>query len=188
MTENKLLFRRAKGFRDHWRIWKLYRKSFPVNERKPFRIICRYEKRGKTDLWIFENRGRFSGFAATLNGENAVLLDYLAVLPECRGQGIGSFALQKLLLAYRGNGFFVEIENAFSDSADKSEREKRRSFYLNNGFSPLNVFASVFGVEMELLGVNMRLTFEEYRAFYKNNYSAFAAQHVKPIKFPPEGI
>lgn len=43
----------------------------------------------------------------------------------------------------------------------------------------MGVFVELFGVDMELLGFDCSLTFEEYHAFYRDNYSAWAAEHVK---------
>ena len=66
------------------------------------------------------------------------------------------------------------------ESADNfEERKRRKQFYLSNGMIPMNVFVELFGVDMELLGFDCSLTFEEYHAFYRDNYNAWAADHVK---------
>ena len=44
------------------------------------------------------------------------------------------------------------LESVFEKGSGQAERERRRRFYLENGFSPMNVCASVFGVE--ILGKN----------------------------------
>ena len=46
----------------------------------------------------------------------------------------------------------------------------------------MNTYANLFGVNMELLGVNCQLSFEEYRDFYLNNYGRFAYDHITPRK------
>lgn len=174
--------------RAEWtRLIRLYRHSFPPSERKPYIILLSYWRKKKTDIWYAEettpSRPRFLGFAATLNGEKDILLDYLAVSNDARGKGVGSVILKKLLSAYSDKGFFTEIESVFEkDAQDIDSRIRRRRFYLGNGLMPLHVLADVFGVQMELLGVNTKMDFESYNAFYKNNYSAFAARHVKPVK------
>ena len=45
--------------------------------------------------------------------------------------------------------------------------------------TPMNVFVELFGVDMELLGFDCQLSFEEYHDFYRDNYNAWAAEHVK---------
>lgn len=177
--------RRPGGFSDYFRIRRLYVSAFPASERKPFGIIRASEKRGKTDVWLIEDKKGFAGFFTTVNGEDTILLDYLAVSKKKRGLGFGSACIREMLSVYREKSVFVEIESVFEKGFGQAERERRRRFYLENGFSPMNVCASVFGVEMELLGVNCRLSFDQYRAFYKENYSAFAADHIHEPKFPP---
>ena len=43
----------------------------------------------------------------------------------------------------------------------------------------MHTFVELFGVDMELLGFDCNLTFEEYHEFYRDNYSEWAAEHVK---------
>lgn len=173
---------------------RLYRKSFPLAERKPVIILLSAWRKGKADIWYQEKsiktkvgvRKCFLGFAVTLKGENAVLLDYLAVSDAQRGKGAGSYLLRSVIDAYPGKGFFVEIESIYEAGiSNRQERLRRRRFYTKNGLSPLHVTADVFGVQMELLGKDVQMDFAAYNAFYKNNYSAFAARHVTPVK-PPE--
>ena len=44
------------------------------------------------------------------------------------------------------------------------------------------MFVELFGVDMELLGFDCSLTFEEYWEFYRTNYNEWAASHVKDVK------
>lgn len=171
----------ATKFSQWMRIRKLYRKSFPVNERKPLSIIRRMQKNGKTDVWYIEKDGTFAGFATTINGNDRILIDYLAVDPKKRGKGIGSGVLKLLLSQYDGLGIFLEIERVCTDAPNSSQRARRKSFYLSCGMKELHVSAKVFGVEMELLGWNCTMDFDEYKSFYRDNYSEFAANHIEPI-------
>lgn len=47
--------------------------------------------------------------------------------------------------------------------------------------SELNVYAKVFGVEMELMGWNCRMDFNAYQSFYKKHYSEFASKNLVEI-------
>ena len=162
---------------DWLRIRLLYRKAFPRYERKPFKIIRNMFREDRTDVWLAEHNGRFAGMAATINGEDVILLDYFAVDKKLRGQGIGSAFLQSLLEKYAGRGLFVEIEAADRDDPT-GEKARRKAFYLRNGLSDMHVFAILFGVRMELLGRGCTLDFDGYRAFYHNHYNPWAAEHV----------
>ena len=171
---------------DWLRVWRLYRSAFPREERKPFAIIRRMHRTGKTDVWVLRRDGRFAGFASTIKGDGLVLLDYLAVAKSLRGRGAGSAALQALTEAYPGCGVFVEIESVFSPGDGREEKLRRRLFYQRAGFTSCRTLASVFGVPMELLGHGCCVDFDAYHHFYCTHYSAWAGQHITPLPWPEE--
>lgn len=162
---------------DWLRIHRLYRRAFPRYERKSFAVIRRMHREGRTDVWLAEQDSRFAGLAATINGSDTILLDYLAVHEKLRGQGVGSTFLQELLRLYAGKGLFVEIE-ACDHNDPSGEKRRRKAFYLRNGLDELHVVAILFGVRMELLGRDCDLDFDAYREFYRSYYNAWAAEHV----------
>ena len=164
-------------------VYRLYRASFPIQERKPFSIIVKMHRRGKTDVWCVWRRGTILGFATTINGE-MILLDYLAVARSRRGEGIGTHILQHLQQIYRDKGLLVEIESPYEAGPDQHSRLRRKRFYQNCGMVPLKVMASVFGVKMELLGWHCSLDFGQYQDFYRRYYSAWAAQHIEQERHP----
>ncbi len=49
-------------------IYVLYLTAFPASERKPFAIIKKMHRQGRTDVWRILRNGKFTGFAATVNG------------------------------------------------------------------------------------------------------------------------
>lgn len=159
----------------------LYRNAFPLSERKPFSRITSMAKAGRADLWTIRMDGRFAGLAATVNGPDIVLLDYFAVKRSLRGRGVGSSALLQLERAYADRGFFVEIESTLEEADNREQREKRKEFYVNCGMVPMNTEADVFGIRMELLGIRCRLDLAGYRAFYRDHYSPWAAEHIKEV-------
>ena len=163
-------------------IFALYRSAFPREERKPFSRILKTARAGKADLWTVRTGGRFAGFAATVNSEELILLDYYAVQANLRGRGVGREALKALMEVYLDRGFFVEIESTFEDAPNGRERERRKKFYVNCGMEPMGTEADVFGVRMELLGVRCFLDFEGYRSFYRDNYSPWVADHIREVE------
>lgn len=170
------------GLIEWFKIYNLYQSAFPAGEKKPFSMIQTMQKKGKSDVWYCEEDGKFAGLVITINGSDKILLDYLAVAKKRRGQGIGSKMLQKMREQYRGKGVFLEIEIVDESAENYEERKRRKQFYLTNGMTPMNVFVELFGVDMELLGFECYLTFEEYHDFYRDNYSEWAAEHVKRRK------
>ncbi len=173
----------------HWRkMYSLYRKAFPRTERKPFSIIRKMYESGKADVWYCIKENEFIGFATTINSEETVLIDYFAVGSKHRGQGFGSKMLQMIFGKYKGKAVFVEIESEYEQCRDSDKRKKRKSFYIKNGMKQMDVMADVFGVRMELLGVNCKMSFDEYKAFYRDNYSKWASEHIIEAKHPNEEI
>ena len=169
----------------HWyRLYKLYCEAFPAYERKPFSLIRSMQRKGKSDVWYFEKDGKFAGLVFTINSDELILIDYLAIAPDKRGNGIGSEIIALLRGYYTQKGIFVEIESIFDKCDNLNERRRRKQFYLNNGMAPMKVMIVLFGVEMELLGINCCLTYEEYYSFYKDNYGDFAAKNIKSAVYP----
>ena len=163
---------------DWLKVYRLYIDAFPSSERKPFSVILKMSRNQKTDVWCLMKGTSFKGFATTINSREAVLLDYLAVEKNARGQGAGRETLAALMQEYSGKGLFVEIESAFEPGEDQLLRQRRRQFYMSAGMESFGVMANVFGVKMELLGKNCHFTFKEYQQFYRTHYSPWAAEHL----------
>ena len=170
--------RKVKSRKDWRDIKKLYNEAFPANEKKPFWMIRRKHKKGTADVWVIEQEGAFSGMAITMNGADLVLLDYFAVSTDRRSYGIGGAALKALQKTYEGRRFFLEIESIEEGAQTQKERERRKKFYLTNGMRELGVAVTLFGVDMELLGYNCEVAFEEYRGLYFDTYGNWAAKNV----------
>lgn len=173
-------FFKPRNFFDLLKIKRLYKRAFPKCERKPFPIILRMAKLGRSDLWYFEDEGGFAGLCATINGEREILIDYLATAEKRRGKGVGSKMLAMLLEHYKDYGVFLEIEEIYPAAQNNQERVRRKEFYLRAGLEPMQTHVNLFGVNMELLGKNCRLSFDEYRDFYLCNYGKFAYDHILP--------
>lgn len=165
------------------RMYPLYRTAFPKAERKPFWMIRRKKKLGESDVWYFEEDGKFKGLATTVNDAGGkILLDYFAVTGKDRGKGNGGKMLKLILKQYEGRDLFGEIELADENAANNAERVRRKAFYLRNGLVALGVKVNLFGVDMELLSNGCQVTFEEYHAFYCRNIGEFARDNVVELK------
>lgn len=180
MAMNALKLTKPTGAFCWLRLYRLYLRSFPANERKPFSVIYRKYRQGKNDVWCLMKGTKLMGLATTVNSPNLILLDYLAVSPKNRGEGIGSDAMESLIRHYSGKGLFVEIENTAPDGPDKEMRLRRKRFYENCGLAPMDVTANVFGVSMELMGCGCCLTFDAYHRFYHDHLGPWTANHILP--------
>ena len=175
-------FRKPKSIFEYIKLFSLYQSAFPVSEKKPVSMILKMQKLGKTDIWYFEENGKFLGLAITINSEKTILIDYFAVKESERGKGNGERMLKAMISHYSGRGVFLEIEIPYDWADNYKDRLRRRSFYINRvGLIPMNTTAKLFGVDMELLGTDgCYLTYDEYRSFYLENYSRFAYDHITP--------
>jgi GNAT superfamily N-acetyltransferase len=177
-------FYKPKRIIEYIKLFTLYEKSFPVSEKKPISMILKMQKCGATDIWYFEEDGKFLGLAITINSPDLILVDYFAVSEKLRGKGYGSTMLKSLIAHYSDKGVFLEIERPYEWASNYSDRLRRRDFYLNKvGLIPLETYACLFGVDMELLGTEgVNMDYETYRNFYLHNYGKFAYDHISEPK------
>lgn len=176
----KVELMKPKGLCQWVRLYRLYLQAFPAAERKPWAMIRKMYRKGATDIWYLMQGKEFAGLAITINSPDMILLDYFAVAKSCRGQGIGTAALKAILQRYRDKGFFLEIESTQEETEDLPMRLRRKKFYLACGLQELHTTAHLFGVKMELLGIGCHLDYAQYKAFYRDNYNQWAADHIKP--------
>lgn len=178
----EIALQKPRGINDWLRLRHLYVNAFPGAERKPFSRIRQMFREGRADVWCILADGSFAGLATTVNSQELILIDYFAVSQRLRGRGIGRAAMECLLSVYADRGVFLEIESTERPGLDRDQRIKRKEFYRSCGFEDLTVRARVFGVYMELLGIRCQLDFDGYRAFYRDNYSGWAADHLEKVK------
>ena len=169
---------RAQGLAQWLKIRRLYRLAFPREERKPFSAILKIHRSNRGDVWFCTVNGRFAGFASTVRGGELVLVDYLAVSPTMRDSGIGSAILRGLRGKYPLQHLFLEIESVWEDVPDREARLRRKAFYLRNGFTPMRLMIWLFGVKMEVLGIDCTMNYEQYRDFYCTYLSPWTAEHI----------
>lgn len=159
----------------------LYMRAFPAAERKPFSVILRTRAKGKAEILTIESAdGAFAGEAITVQCGSLVLVDYLAVSEEMRGQGVGSAALRLLRERYAGKIVFLEIESTKeADVPNREQREKRKAFYLRNGLSCMPFRAVEFGVEMEVLTFSGEVAFDDLHGLYQSVFGRAVAANIR---------
>lgn len=178
-------------------IYHQYMKTdFPVDELKPLEHILNAMEIGLCCAYgIYEQNAEpeeLRGYAIFIvpGGCRYGLLDYLAVLKEYRSMGIGHvfFELVGDVLATRYpalEGFFIESENIefAADEGERRTREKRISFYRQNGCVMTTLGSRLFGVEYsilvysfyqnakkEMLSVTLEDLDQVYRAMFKKHH------------------
>lgn len=166
-----------------WRnISKLYKKAFPLQERKPLWLIRFTHRKKKADVWLIEDDGEFMGFAITMNSGDLVMLDYFAIKEESRGKGYGSRCLKWLQEKYKDYRFFLEIESVYVKAKNMEQRIGRKGFYERNGMQEVGVTAKVFGVELVSMGYSCGLTFDEYKKLYTDCYGKLVGMNIREVR------
>lgn len=158
----------------------LYYAAFPPDERKPFSLMLEKRDAGYVEMLAIENEhGGFLGLAVSVLWNDLLLLDYFAVMPQCRGHGVGTEALSLLLARYTGRRFFLEIESTEEEGPELRQRLKRKAFYIAGGLSAMDWKVNLFGVEMEIMTYCCTVGFEEYHEMYKTVFSEKLASRVR---------
>lgn len=163
-------------------VQRLYEASFPKSEKKPFAFMLQKQKEGVFDILAIEDeQGTFCGLAIMMLSGGRALLDYLAIEPDCQGGGIGSSVLSELKERYGEERIVVEIESTAEENSasGRSERLRRKAFYLRNGMVPMDFLVELFGVEMEVLTFGSEITFEQYYAIYAQVLPASLAEKIR---------
>jgi len=176
-----MIFRQPKIIKEFSQIKRLYKKAFPKCERKPFALIMKWYRAGKSDIWYFYDEEGFLGFSTTINGEREILIDYFTVDEKRRCGGNGTKMIKALLEHYYPIGVFLEIEMLDERAENYDDRVRRRKFYIAAGLESLNTYAKLFGTDMEMLGVRCSMDYEKYRNFYLENYGRFAYDNIKKV-------
>lgn len=125
-------------------IKKLYYESFPKNERFPFWILKHSIKQGKSKLNAIVDENKFIGMNYIVNCDDSFYLMFFAIKKEFRNKNYGSKILKDLNLKYKT--IFLSIEEPKEQLS-----ERRKNFYLKNGFFETNKYCFEKGITYEIL-------------------------------------
>ena len=150
----------------------LYESAFPANERIPIKQLL--DNRIQRDFWAFvdaiDGTPTFCGFSNSMTRGTITNIVYFAVEPRLRSRGYGSEILKTIREKHPGTRLVVDIE-VEEDSKDAEElelRERRRNFYLRNGFESAPVDYHWQGEHYRLLSAGGTVSDREFRDFWKD--------------------
>ena len=163
----------------------LYESSFPPSERKTLDYMLTGEHASAYEVLVISTPDSpVAGMVVTVTHGSLTMLDYLAISPDLRGQGIGHAVLPLIRdhVKSRGGGhFFLEIETPapLCDPRDSclnpEQRRRRKAFYLSSGLVETGVRAFIYGNDMELLAYPEdaeAITFEGYESLLQATFPA----------------
>lgn len=121
--------------------------DFPKMEVKPLKSIISMMEDGFYESLGIYLKGEFVGYAFAMlcPGISSGLVDYLEIVPDKRGQGIGSNVLKELRTYFSDRRMYLESE--FPAHAPEPDIATRRlDFYVRNGASDTGVESDVYTV------------------------------------------
>jgi len=153
----------------------LYESAFPANERIPIKHLL--DDKIKREFWAFFDKEdgknaaapKFCGFSNSISHGDITNIVYFAVVPELRCHGYGSQILQVIRRQHPDTRIVVdiEVEEDSKNAEELKRRNRRRDFYLRNGFGPSPVDYVWQGEHYRLLSAGGSVTEKEFRDFWK---------------------
>ena len=127
------------------KIQSIYEKSFPQSERFDFGILKKCDRESNVHLSCILQDDEPVGMQFTVDLPNDITyLMYFAIDEKYRNQNIGSKELQRLITSK--DKIMLIIERPMNELT-----ERRKNFYLKNGFYSANIFFEDTGVQYEVL-------------------------------------
>lgn len=147
------------------RIKSLYQSAFPENERKPLGLFL--EEADCCDFVAFYEGDLYCGFAILLTWKDITHILYFAVENTLRDRGYGAQALKLLWSLRPGNRFIADIEVDDIHSSNHGQRQKRKQFYLRNGYQESGVTYEWQDENYEILVSGGTVTLQEDDDFWE---------------------
>lgn len=125
--------------------------NFPKSESMPVKFMARDHD---IDLYAVFDRdlnSAFIGFEGRYVYGRAVYIFFLSVGKEFQGIGYGSQIINKIFELYPGKTVFLDLEQLDEKAENALQRQRRRRFYLRNGFYYTGMGLHYYGVDYELL-------------------------------------
>ena len=157
----------------------LYESAFPANERIPIKHLL--DNKIKREFWAFFDGDLFCGFSNSITHGSITNIVYFAVVPELHSRGYGSKILQAIREKHPDARIVVdiEVEEDSKDAEELERRNRRRDFYLRNGFDSSPVDYVWQGEHYRLLSAGGTVTEKEFRDFWKE-----ILKNVPGAKYP----
>lgn len=164
---------------DKKKIKEIYNEAFPAVEKKPFFQF----RRKHVKLYALIDDEVCVGLFIAVEHKDMVFIDYFAIDKNCRGKGYGSTALTLLKNKYEGKRIFLEIEDTMECLKEHKElREKRKQFYMTNGFLRSHLRVNAFTQDFEIMYYSSDISFDEYTQTFKNGYGSIVSYMMHPKK------
>ena len=145
----------------------LAKEAFPPEEYLAPSKLAEMAEADNFDFLALTDQGSFAGFMVVQLYQDLAYLFFLAIDPSCRSKGYGSRAIETLKTKYPGKKQVVDFEMPDQTAANHKQREKRREFYLRNGYKETGLFLTYLGVDYEVFCMDEEFDPEAFKAMMK---------------------
>lgn len=146
----------------------LAKEAFPPEEYLAPSKLVEMANADNFDFLALTDNGSFVGFMVVQTYQNLAYLFFLAIDSTCRSKGYGSRAIETLKAEYPYKKQVVDFEMLDNQANNYKQREKRREFYLRNGYKETGLFLTYLGVAYEVFCMDEDFEPEEFKAMMKN--------------------
>ncbi len=161
----------------------LAKEAFPPEEYlAPEKLIEMAEEGDQDFLALYDKEHGediFVGFMVVKKYKQMRYLFFLAIDPTNRSKGYGGRAIKTLVSLYPDSQQIVDLEMLDETAENHIQREKRRQFYLKNGYKPTGQYLSYLGVDYEVLCMDDNFKFEDF----KEMMSTLKVDGFNPVYF-----
>ncbi|OUO88744.1 hypothetical protein B5F44_01825 [Gordonibacter urolithinfaciens] len=139
------------GTEDAQEVERLLEAAFPPYERPPFSFLTTQAEREEVSLLAYRDEGLFCGFAFMIEDARLAYVLFLAVGEGVRSKGYGARMLADIERRCPGKTIALDIEPVIEGAPNVVQRQRRRDFYLRNGFAPTGIANCFEGDVYEVL-------------------------------------
>lgn len=166
----------------------LYRKhivkDFPREERRSLNKFKKRITKGKEEAYIYLENGKEKAYTIIAVLDNYVMVSFLAVFKEYRGEGIGTKLLKEIKDNFSNKkGILLEVENPkYSKNQEEKEiRERRIKFYEKSNYNivdgvEVNSHSIMFNIMILNINnkeINKQQISKEINDFYTNIFRRY---------------
>lgn len=154
--------------------------AFPQNEIRPWENLKGHWDNGRYECYgYFDDEDTLCSYAFFFRSERALLLDYLASVPQKRSGGLGASFLKELCKNVVQDMMLAEVEAPISgDPETDALRCRRIAFYERNGLVQKNLMSCVYDATYRFMSTGFSGTDDEFHALVEQMYLELLGQTV----------
>lgn len=153
--------------KDWKKVSKIYKQSFPKEERFSFLLLYFNCIRKNSNLFVYEINHQIQGFIYLIFYQNMIFILYLAIDKNHRKQKYGSKLLNWCQNYFSNVTFYLNIEEINPEFLDIEIRKKRLHFYLKNHFYLSEYLSIEKGGNFNILSSSKIIDIDQYKKLDK---------------------